>query len=126
VRLQLIKLLNDPQISVRYVADNGTVTDQAPDRRGFPPPPLLPEVVQPLDTVVAQFWPGLKVVPYMDAGASDGVYTNAAGLPTYTFAGVAIDEDDIRMHGRDERLGVASFYTGNQFFYRYLKAITAQ
>jgi hypothetical protein len=31
----------------------------------------------------------------------------------------------VRAHGRDERVGVASFYTGNHFFYRYLKAITA-
>jgi acetylornithine deacetylase/succinyl-diaminopimelate desuccinylase-like protein len=70
-------------------------------------------------------WPGLKVIPYMSAGASDGVYTSAAGLPTYMVAGIAIDRDDVRAHGRDERLRVASFYAGNEFFYRYLKAITA-
>ena len=78
-----------------------------------------------LDDLVAAMWPGLKVIPSMSAGASDGIYTSAAGLPTYTIAGVAIDRDDVRAHGRDERLGVASFYTGNEFFYRYLKAITA-
>jgi acetylornithine deacetylase/succinyl-diaminopimelate desuccinylase-like protein len=62
----------------------------------------------------------------MHAGASDAIYTSAAGLRTYGVAGIANDLDDNRAHGRDERVGIASFYTGNGFFYRYLKAITAQ
>jgi acetylornithine deacetylase/succinyl-diaminopimelate desuccinylase-like protein len=126
VRQQLIEVLADPKISVHYVADNGEVSDKAPARRGFPPPPLIPEVRKPLETLVAATWPKLTVVPYMDAGASDAIYTSAAGLPTYGVAGIAIDRDDVRSHGRDERVGIASFYTGNGFFYRYLKAITAQ
>jgi acetylornithine deacetylase/succinyl-diaminopimelate desuccinylase-like protein len=126
VRQDLIRVLNDPQIVVRYVADNGTVSDTASQRRGYPPPPLVPQVQKPLDTLVAATWPGVKVIPFMSAGASDGIYTSAAGLPTYMISGIAIDRDDVRMHGRDERVGVASFYTANGFFYRYLKAITSQ
>jgi acetylornithine deacetylase/succinyl-diaminopimelate desuccinylase-like protein len=126
VRQDLIRVLADPQITVRYVADNGKVSDTAPDRKGFPPPPLSPQVMKPLDSTVAAMWPGLKVVPIMSAGASDAIYTSAAGLPTYGVAGIALDRDDVRMHGRDERVGVKSFDTGNEFFYRYLKALTAQ
>jgi len=125
VRQDLIRILTDPRITVRYIADDGKVTDRATDRRGYPPPPLMPEVMKPLEAVVAATWPGLPVVPYMDAGASDAIYTTAAGMPTYGIAGIAIDADDIRMHGRDERVGVASFYTGNEFFYRFLRAVTA-
>jgi acetylornithine deacetylase/succinyl-diaminopimelate desuccinylase-like protein len=66
------------------------------------------------------------VVPTMATGASDGVYTNAAGLPTYGVCGIAIDMDDVRAHGRDERLPVKSFDEGLEFYYRYLKAITSQ
>jgi acetylornithine deacetylase/succinyl-diaminopimelate desuccinylase-like protein len=126
VRRQLIKVIADPEVVVRFVADDGTVMDQAPDRKGFPPPPLKPEVVKPLEAVVASMWPGIPVLPYMDAGASDAIYTNAAGMPTYGIAGIAIDIDDVRAHGRDERVGVATFYAGNIFFYRYLKALTSQ
>ena len=127
VRRELIKVLADPELTVRYVADDGVhVFDTAPDRRGFAPPPLVPEVGKPLESLVAATWPKIKVVPFMDAGASDGVYTSAAGLPTYGVSGIAIDNGDERAHGRDERVGVASFYTGNEFFYRYLKAITAR
>jgi acetylornithine deacetylase/succinyl-diaminopimelate desuccinylase-like protein len=125
VRQELIRVLADPQLQVRYLADDGVhVFDTAPDRRGFPPPPLVPEVGKPLESLVSATWQNLKVLPFMDAGASDGVYTSAAGLPTYGVSGIAIDTGDERAHGRDERVGVASFYTGNQFFYRYLKAIS--
>ena len=61
----------------------------------------------------------------MNASATDGIFTRAAGIPTYGVAGLAVDRDDLHAHGRDERLRVAAFYRGNEFFYRYLKALTA-
>ncbi len=126
IRQQLIKVIADPQVTVHYVADDGKVADKTPDRKSVAPPPLKPEVVKPLEAVVAQMWPGIKVVPFMDAGASDAVYTSAAGMPTYGITGLAIDVDDQRAHGRDERIRVAAFYKANEFFYRYLKALTSQ
>ncbi len=126
IRRQLIAVLADPQITVRYVADNGEVREKGSERRALPPPPLLPQVVKPLESVAGTMWPALKIIPSMSAGASDGVYTSAAGMPTYCVSGVAVDRDDDREHGRDERVRVSSFYTGNEFFYRYLKAVTAR
>ena len=126
IRQQLIKVVADPEVTVRYVADDGKVAEKTPERRSLAPPPLNPEVLKPLDAVVAQMWPGIKVVPYMDPGASDSIYTNAAGMPSYGITGIAVDFDDVRAHGRDERIRVSSFYTGNEFFYRYMKALTSQ
>ena len=126
VRQELIRVLNDEAIAVRYVADDGAVSDTAPGQRSLPPSPLLPQVLEPLERTVASTWPGLPVVPFMNASATDGIYTRAAGLPTYGVAGIAVDRDDMHAHGRDERVRVASFYTGNEFFYRYLKAITVR
>lgn len=124
VRHTLIGVLADPRIDVKYIADDGQVLNTAPDKRGYPPPPLVPEIMRPLEKLVDQTWPGLKVVPTMSPGASDGVFTNEAGMPTYVVAPIAIDRDDIRAHGRDERVGVESFYTANEFFYRYVKLLT--
>ena len=126
VRRQLIEVIGDAQVTVRYVADNGEVRDTASDRKGLPPPPLMPEVLKPLEKVTAATWPGLKVIPYMSAGASDSVYTVAAGIPSYGISGVAVDSDDMRMHGRDERVRASAFDTANRFFYRFLKALTSQ
>ena len=127
MRQDLIKVLGDPKITVRYVADDGTtITDTAPDQRGFRRRPCGRRCMKPLEELVAAMWPGVKVIPYMDGGASDAIYTSAAGMPTYGVSAVAIDRDDERAHGRDERIGVRAFYEGNEFFYRYLKTITAE
>jgi acetylornithine deacetylase/succinyl-diaminopimelate desuccinylase-like protein len=126
VRQQLVQVLADPAIAVRYQGSDGTLTDHAPAVRGFAPPPLLPEMLAPLDQLVAATWPGLKVIPGMSAGASDATHTIAAGLPTYTFSPLSVDPSDDREHGRDERISVASFYQANEFFYRYLRTLTAR
>jgi acetylornithine deacetylase/succinyl-diaminopimelate desuccinylase-like protein len=88
------------------------------------PPPLNTEVFGALRSVVGQMWPNLPIIPEMETGASDSKYTMAAGIPSYGFCGMGIDEDDSRAHGRDERLGVESYYKGTEFQYRYLKTLT--
>ena len=60
----------------------------------------------------------------MATGASDGVFTMAAGMPTYGVSGLEIERDDHREHGRDERVPVESFYRGVDFYYRFLKTLT--
>jgi acetylornithine deacetylase/succinyl-diaminopimelate desuccinylase-like protein len=78
-----------------------------------------------VESVAGEMWPGTPVIPTMARGASDGTYTSAAGMPTYEVAGVAVDRNDDREHGRDERVGVDSFYRGLEFNYRFLKILTA-
>src|SRR5215469_4559613 len=126
VRKELIRVLDDPAITVRYVADDGAISDTAPEQRALSPSPLLPQVLEPLERTVAAIWPGLPVVPFMNASATDGIFTRATGIPTYGVAGLAVDRDDVRAHGRDERVRVTSFYRGNEFFYLYLRSLTAQ
>ncbi len=125
VRNTLIALLADPGIKVQYITGD-QVLDTASGKRGFPPPALRPEVLRPLAELVAKMWPGLEVIPTMSMGATDAVYTTAAGLPTYVVTGIEIDRNQDRSHGRDERVGVESFYRGVEFLYRYIKALTAQ
>ena len=117
VRQKLIGVFADPKIAVQQVNNS---------HRSFPPPPLRRDVFGPLEKITEEMWPGTPVVPDMATGASDGVYTMAAGLPTYGIAGIAIDRDDIRAHGRDERLGIESYYSGVDFYYRFLKAVTSE
>jgi len=127
VRQDLIRVIANPKITVQWVRDgDGQLMDKASERKGFAPPPLRPEVMQPLQKLVAEFWPGLRVVPAMSAGASDDVFVNDAGLTSFAVTGIAIDHDEHRAHGQDERLEIQSFYTGNEFYYRYLKALTAK
>jgi len=122
IRQELEKVVADPKISVKDMGAIGGVNN----RRSYPPPPLRPDVFEPLEKVVNNMWPGLAVVPDMATGASDGIYTNAAGMPTYCVSGEAIDRDDIRAHGKDERIRADAFYRAVDFYYRYLKAVTSQ
>ena len=120
IRRQLIQIFNDPKVTVRYVTDAGEVVDNAGDSKAIPPTALQPEVMQPLEKLVAQMWPGVPVIPVMEAGASDGKITSLAGLPTYGINGIAIDIDDVRAHGKDERVPIDSYYQGVEFYYRYV------
>lgn len=126
IRHKLIEVFADPTITVQYVDNAGNVFEHASDRKSFPPPPLRRDVFDPLEKITQEMWPGTPVIPDMATGAFDGVYTMAAGLPTYQISGIAIDRDDIRAHGRDERLGVESYYKGLDFYYRFLKAVTSE
>jgi acetylornithine deacetylase/succinyl-diaminopimelate desuccinylase-like protein len=126
VRQELVKVVNDPKVTVRYVNSfENRLEDVAPDVRGYSPPPPRPEVFRPLEKIVARMWPGAPVIPSMSVGATDGVYTSAAGLPTYVVSGEALERDDIRAHGQDERIGVQSFYRAVDFYYDYLKGVVA-
>jgi acetylornithine deacetylase/succinyl-diaminopimelate desuccinylase-like protein len=126
VRQKLIEVVADPKVSVRYIDVAGELKDKAPVELNFLPPPLRPELMQPLEKLVREFWPGIQVIPSMSQGASDGVYTSAAGLPTFVVTGIAIERGDYRGHGKDERIGVEAFYRGNLFYYRLLKAIASR
>ena len=126
VRQTLIKVFDDPKVTVRYMDNFGNIFDQAPNNVAFTPPPLRPEMMKALEAVTEEMWPGIPVIPSMADGASDGVYTNAAGMPTYGVSGLAIDRDDVRAHGKDERLGVESYYGGVDFYYRFLKMLTSK
>jgi acetylornithine deacetylase/succinyl-diaminopimelate desuccinylase-like protein len=124
MRQDLIRIVGDPKVTVKYVDNSYRVFAQAPNTRSFPP--VLPpqEVIKPLELVAAGMWPGAPVIPEMETGASDSVYTIQAGIPTYGVSGVALDQDDVRAHGKDERVRVNSFYDGVEFYYRYLRAIS--
>ena len=119
----LIRVFADPKVTVRYVGAIGG-TEKAPDSKGFPTVLPAAEVLRPLEQVTQEMWPGTPVIPEMETGASDSIHTMAAGLPSYGINGVGIDQDDIRAHGKDERLRVSSFYEGVEFYYRFLKALT--
>jgi acetylornithine deacetylase/succinyl-diaminopimelate desuccinylase-like protein len=123
VRDTLVRVVADPAVTVRYISNSFAVSDTVPDMPVFAAQSLRPDVLAALEQVTKQLWPGTPVIPTMARGASDGIYTTAAGMPTYIAAGVAVDLADDREHGRDERVGVDSFYGGLDFWYQYLKAL---
>ena len=90
-----------------------------------PASPLVPEVLEPVDSITAAMWPGAAVVPSMETGATDGLFFRNAGIPVYGVSGVPLDADDIRAHGQDERIRVEAFYQGLEFTTRLVRALAA-
>jgi acetylornithine deacetylase/succinyl-diaminopimelate desuccinylase-like protein len=123
-RLQLIKIFEDPKLTVSYVNDAGEVLGLGSAKKSMDPPPAREDVYGPLRRVAQEMWPGVPVVPTMSTGASDSIITMGAGIPSYGISGMGVDFDDDRAHGRDERIRSEAFYEGVQFRYLYMKALT--
>jgi acetylornithine deacetylase/succinyl-diaminopimelate desuccinylase-like protein len=109
----LRKVLADDQI---------TITPLKPAKLS-PPSPLTLEVMSAIQQAKDKLWPGIPIVPEMETGATDGLSFRQIGIPTYGITGTAVDHDDVRMHGKDERMGVQDFYDGLEFEYQLIKAI---
>ncbi len=114
VQRQVDQVVADPAVKV-------TVLNPAEPSPESPP---TPQVFGKLGAVIEGMWPGVPAVPVMDFGASDSIYTRAAGMPTYAMSSVFGDIDDVRAHGRDERIGVSEFYQGVEFTYRVMKRMS--
>jgi len=125
IRLKLLEIFKDSALTVRYRTDAGELADHGSARAAIVPPPLRTDVMDSLRKVASKLWPGAPVIPIMETGASDSIYTMNAGIPSYGISGVAVDRNDVRMHGKDERLGIDSYYTGVEFYYLFLKALTS-
>jgi acetylornithine deacetylase/succinyl-diaminopimelate desuccinylase-like protein len=114
VQAELAKALADPAIRISVIS---------PALPG-PESVVTPVLKHKFEDVVGSMWPGVPVVPDMDAGASDSKFTRAAGIPTFGLTGIFTDIDDNRAHGKDERIAVSGFYEDVEFTYRLMKAFS--
>jgi acetylornithine deacetylase/succinyl-diaminopimelate desuccinylase-like protein len=108
----------------RVVADTGVAVTPLDTATPSPPSPIVREVFDPIAKITKAMWGDIPVVPNMETGATDGLYLRNIGMPVYGVSGVPVDADDVRAHGKDERIGVRAFYEGVEFSYRLVKALT--
>ena len=90
-----------------------------------PASPLNPALMRTIASVTDTLWPSTPILPQMLVGATDGLYLRNAGIPTYGVQGLFQDRTDMRIHGRDERMSVKSFYEGETFLYDLVKALSS-
>jgi len=113
VKARLVEVLADPKITVTFVGD------ATPSK----PSALRPDVMSAVESLTRQMFPGVIVVPVMSTGATDGLYLRNGEIPTYGVDGTFGDIDDVRAHGRDERVGVKQYFEGLEFQYRLIKEL---
>jgi acetylornithine deacetylase/succinyl-diaminopimelate desuccinylase-like protein len=109
----------------RVLADAGIrITRDRPPTLS-PASPLRADVMQPVTALAKKMWPGAVVVPEMSTGATDGLYVRNAGIPVYGVSGVFERIDDIRAHGRDERIGVKAYHDAAKYWYELVKTMAS-
>jgi acetylornithine deacetylase/succinyl-diaminopimelate desuccinylase-like protein len=91
----------------KVIADPGAVITRSPDGAiDSPASPLRPDVMAAVTKAVHARFPGLAIVPVMSAGATDGMFFRAAGIPTYGVSGLFMKASDDFSHGLNERAPV--------------------
>ncbi len=114
VQSALQTVVADDQVTIKIVGNPGKASAS----------PMRPDVLNAATRVTSHLWPGVPVVPTMVMGATDGRSLRVAGIPTYGIQGFFLDRNDIRFHGRDERMSVQSFYEGQMFLYHLVKMLS--
>ncbi|QNQ10172.1 M20/M25/M40 family metallo-hydrolase [Sphingomonas alpina] len=92
-----------------------TITPVPPIRPTAVPPSLDPRIMGPAETLVKKYFPGVPLVPVMSTGATDGIFLEAVGIPTYGVPGIWGDPDGNGAHGLNERIEVRSLFTGRDY-----------
>jgi acetylornithine deacetylase/succinyl-diaminopimelate desuccinylase-like protein len=108
----------------QVVADTGIHFSRVAVAHPSPPSPLRPDVMGAVEELARKYWPGVPIVPEMSTGATDGLYTRMAGIPTYGVGAIFEDMNDSRAHGRDERVGVKEFHQAAQYWYELVKRLS--
>lgn len=108
---------------VRVVEDDAVKITPLGNPVLAPSPPLTRELMDAIEAVSGEMWPGVPVVPTLSTGATDGRFLNTAGISTYGLSGMFRDPDGSGAHGLNERLRVRSLFEGQEFLYRVVKRL---
>ncbi|WP_095012568.1 M20/M25/M40 family metallo-hydrolase [Tsuneonella mangrovi] len=114
VKDTLTKLIDDPGVAITYRREGKPLAVN---------PPLDPTLIGPMEKLAAKYFPGVPVVPTMSTGATDGVYTGGAGIPTYGVPSIWGDPDGNGVHGLNERVEVKAVYTARDYLYALVKEL---
>ncbi|HEX8720290.1 MAG TPA: M20/M25/M40 family metallo-hydrolase [Pyrinomonadaceae bacterium] len=133
VQAALVRVLGDPKISVQMPVPSrarqegqeaSAAAAAARPPAGRQSSPLDPHIMGEVERVTAELWPGVPVVPMMGTGATDSQPFRQSGTPMYGVSGLFTDIDDVRTHGKDERIAARRLYEGQEFLYRLVKSLS--
>ncbi len=96
------------------------------DPREAPPAsPVTSALFRAMERAATTMVPTVTVIPFMSTGATDGAALREAGIPTYGILPFPLlMEDELRMHGDEERVPVAALLWASEFLDRTLHGVT--
>jgi acetylornithine deacetylase/succinyl-diaminopimelate desuccinylase-like protein len=99
----------------RAIADPAVSVTPVGNLKPVPPTQSLhPGAMAVIGAAAEAVWPGVPLVPLMEPGGTDGVFFRAVGIPAFGVNHFGPD-DDVRAHGRDERIGIREFADAVRF-----------
>ena len=104
-----------------------TFETRAPQRKAPPTSPTTSALFQAMEAAGKAMAPDAVVVPFMSTGGTDGATLRANGIPTYGILPLPLyEEDELRMHGDNERTPVASLGWATEYLFRTLATVAAR
>ena len=95
-------------------------------RTAPPVSPVTSPLYEAMDASALAMVPTTTVIPFMSTGGTDGAALRAKGIPTYGILPMPLPmEDELRMHGDNERVPVPALGWAAEFLYRTLQRVTA-
>jgi acetylornithine deacetylase/succinyl-diaminopimelate desuccinylase-like protein len=89
-----------------------------------PPSPVTTALYRAMEAAAGEMAPRAVVLPFMSTGATDGAKLRAAGIPTYGILPMPMPmEDELRMHGDNERVPVPALGWAAEYLYRVLRGV---
>jgi len=113
VEQKIRELAGNPTIEIKQIS--------APIKS--PPSPLTATIIEPVEQISAEMWPGVPLIPTMSTGATDSLWLRNVGIPMYGISGIFADVNDVHAHGLNERVEQQRLYDGREFLYRLIKRL---
>jgi acetylornithine deacetylase/succinyl-diaminopimelate desuccinylase-like protein len=89
-----------------------------------PPSPVASDLFRSMESAAKAMEPRATVIPFMSTGATDGAVLRAKGIPTYGILPMPLPMDDeLRMHGDNERVPVEALGWAAEYLYRVLVGV---
>jgi len=114
VEATLVRVIDDPKIAVKPIGK----------AVASPPSPMNPEVMRAVESISAEMWPQVPVIPTMSTGYTDSRWLRSAGIPAYGVSGLFADPAKVGTHGLNEQIGVKDLFAGKEFLYRLVKTLS--
>ncbi|HEU0013183.1 MAG TPA: M20/M25/M40 family metallo-hydrolase [Longimicrobium sp.] len=103
-----------------------TFTLEGQPAQAPPPSPVTTELFRAMEQAANAMAPGATVIPFMSTGATDGAALRAIGIPTYGILPMPLPmEDELRMHGDNERVPVPALGWATEYLYRVLRQVAS-
>lgn len=104
----------DLEIELAYPASEGPMS------------PLREDVTAAVGMAAREQYGDVPIIPYMQTGATDSLYTRIAGMPSFGVSGLFMRPEDMFAHGLNERVPVDSFFKTLDYWHQVLTDIGSE